>query len=50
MGGITEEDMLEMLRGEAGMLDTAPLALEFKTAIKDVACMEPAMSVAERWA
>ena len=45
---ITEEDILEALRKEAGMLDTAPSALEFKTAIKNVARMQSALSVEER--
>lgn len=44
---ITEEDILEVLRGEAGMLDTVPSTLEFKSAIKDVTCMQPALSVVE---
>lgn len=40
--------MLEALKGEAGMLDTAPSAIEFKMAIKDMTRMKPTMSVAER--
>lgn len=37
-----------MLRGEAGMLDMAPSALEFTTTIKEVVCRKSAMSAAER--
>lgn len=46
---ITEEDILEVLRVEAGTLDTAPLALGFKIAIKYIAHMKRLLSVVERF-
>lgn len=44
--GIMEEDILEALKREAGMLDAVPSAIEFKTTIKDITRMKPAMTVA----
>ena len=48
MDEVTERDILEALRGAAGMLDAAPSALEFKNAIRDVARMKPVLSLGER--
>lgn len=36
MDEVTEGGVLEALREESGMLDTAPSAIGFKTAIKDL--------------
>lgn len=48
MDRITEEILLEALRGEAGLLDAAPSAIEFKTAITDIAHMKLVVGVAEK--
>lgn len=48
MDEVTEGDVLETLRGEAGMLDTALSVLEFKNAIKVVVRMKPVLSAVER--
>lgn len=48
MDEVTEEDIVELLRGETSMLDTAPSALGFKNTIKDVARMKLVPSVVER--
>lgn len=48
MDGITEGDILEALRGKAGMLDTALSALDSKNAIKELTRMQSALSVGER--
>lgn len=42
-----EDDTPETLEKEAGMPDTAPSAIKFKTFIKDVTRMKPAMIDAE---